>query len=122
MTVLPGIYVHIPFCRTKCTYCAFVSGDFDESLAGRYLPALEREIRLAGETDGRPAVDSIFFGGGTPSLLPSRDLTGVLDVIRSSFVVAPNAEVTVEMNPGTIDAAKLDAYRSAGVTRASVGV
>lgn len=118
----PGIYVHVPFCRTKCTYCAFVSGDFDESLAASYLPALAREIRSAGASDGRPVVDTVFFGGGTPSLLPARDLVGLLDVIRSAFELAADAEITVEMNPGTLDVAKLDAYRAAGINRASVGV
>jgi oxygen-independent coproporphyrinogen-3 oxidase len=118
----PGIYVHVPFCRTKCTYCAFVSGDFDESLAARYLPALGREIRAAGAVDGRPRADTVFFGGGTPSLLPARDLVRILGVVREAFDLAAAAEVTVEMNPGTLEPAKLDAYRAAGVTRASVGV
>ena len=117
-----GIYVHIPFCRTKCTYCAFVSGDYDESLAARYLPALEREIAAAGAASGRPRADTVFFGGGTPSLLPAAELVRVLEAVREAFDVDRGAEVTVEMNPGTIAPEKLDAYRAAGVTRASVGV
>lgn len=120
--VLPGVYVHIPFCRTKCTYCAFVSGDFDESLAARYLPALELEIRSAGKAAGRPRVDSVFFGGGTPSLLPAGELVRLVEVVRESFDVARDAEVTVEMNPGTLTPEKLAAYREGGVNRASVGV
>jgi oxygen-independent coproporphyrinogen-3 oxidase len=118
----PGVYIHIPFCRTKCTYCAFVSGDFDESLAARYLPALEREIVEAGARDGHPSIDSVFFGGGTPSLIPEQDLVRVLDAVRSAFDVSTDAEITVEMNPGTLTPAKLDAYRRAGINRASVGV
>jgi oxygen-independent coproporphyrinogen-3 oxidase len=118
----PGVYVHVPFCRTKCTYCAFVSGDYEEALAGRYLAALDREIAHAGEAAGRPRVDTVFFGGGTPSLLPAADLIRVLDRIRDAFDVAPGAEITVEMNPGTITPEKLEAYREAGVDRASVGV
>ena len=121
-SVLPGVYVHIPFCRTKCTYCAFVSGDFDESLSARYMPALETEIRSAGIAAGRPRVDSVFFGGGTPSLLPPDELVRIVDRIRESFDVAPDAEITVEMNPGTLTPGKLEAYRKAGVNRASVGV
>lgn len=121
-SVLPGVYVHIPFCRTKCTYCAFVSGDFDESLSARYMPALETEIRSAGVAAGRPRVDSVFFGGGTPSLLPPDELVRIVDRVRESFDVAPDAEITVEMNPGTLTPGKLDAYRKAGVNRASVGV
>lgn len=122
LSVLPGVYVHIPFCRTKCTYCAFVSGDFDESLAARYMPALEAEIETTGDAAGRPQVDSVFFGGGTPSLLPAHELVRVLDAVRAAFDVSPDAEITVEMNPGTLTREKLDAYRSAGVNRASVGV
>lgn len=118
----PGIYVHVPFCRTKCTYCAFVSGDYDPDLAARYLGALEREIRRAGRDAARPRVDTIFFGGGTPSLLPADELTHLLDVLREAFDVEPNAEITVEMNPGTLTPEKLAAYRAAGVNRASVGV
>ena len=118
----PGVYVHIPFCRTKCTYCAFVSGDYEEELATRYLAALDRELASAGEAAGRPRVDTIFFGGGTPSLLPAGELVRVLDRIRDAFDVAPEAEITVEMNPGTITPEKLAAYREAGVNRASVGV
>jgi oxygen-independent coproporphyrinogen-3 oxidase len=114
--------VHVPFCRTKCTYCAFVSGDYDEALAARYLPALEREIRVAGARDGRPRADTIFFGGGTPSLLPAAELAGLLSALRDAFDVAPDAEITVEMNPGTLTPEKLGVYREAGVTRASVGV
>lgn len=120
--MLPGVYVHIPFCRTKCTYCAFLSGDYDEALSARYLDAIEREIRDAGGLDGRPRVDTVFFGGGTPSLIPARELVRVLDAVRASFDLDPGAEITVEMNPGTIDPAKLEAYRRAGVNRASVGV
>ncbi len=120
--VLPGVYVHVPFCRTKCTYCAFVSGDFDEGLAARYLPALDAEIREAGCAFGRPHIDSVFFGGGTPSLLPANELVRILEAVRDSFDVSDDAEITVEMNPGTLTREKLDAYRAAGVNRASVGV
>lgn len=119
---LPGVYVHVPFCRTKCTYCAFVSGDYEEALAARYLDALEREIRASGAAAGRPRVDTVFFGGGTPSLLPAAELVRVLGALRDAFDVAAGAEITVEMNPGTITPEKLEAYRAAGVTRASVGV
>jgi oxygen-independent coproporphyrinogen-3 oxidase len=118
----PGIYVHIPFCRTKCTYCAFLSGDYDEAVARRYLAALEREIEAVGGLEGRPRVDTVFFGGGTPSLLPAGELVGILGALRAAFEVAPDSEITVEMNPGTLTPEKLDAYRAAGVTRASVGV
>lgn len=119
---LPGVYVHIPFCRTKCTYCAFLSGDYDERVSARYLAALDREIRAAGERASRPAVDTVFFGGGTPSLIPAGELVRVLDTIRETFELVDAAEITVEMNPGTLTAEKLAAYRAAGINRASVGV
>jgi oxygen-independent coproporphyrinogen-3 oxidase len=119
---LPGVYVHVPFCRTKCTYCSFLSGDYDEAIAGRYLAALTREIEVVGGLDGRPRVDTVYFGGGTPSLLPAHELVALLGSVRAAFEVAPSAEITVEMNPGTLTPEKLDAYRAAGVNRASVGV
>lgn len=118
----PGIYVHIPFCRTKCTYCAFLSGDYDERVASRYLKALEQEIRAKGAVASRPFVDTVFFGGGTPSLIPAEELIAVLTAIRESFVVADDAEITIETNPGTLTPEKLEAYRAAGINRASVGV
>jgi oxygen-independent coproporphyrinogen III oxidase len=120
--MLPGVYIHIPFCRTKCTYCAFLSGDYDEALSAQYLERLEREIADAGALDGHPTVDTVYFGGGTPSLIPASELVRVLEGVRSAFDVTGNAEITVEMNPGTLTPEKLAAYRETGVTRASVGV
>jgi len=120
--MLPGIYIHIPFCRTKCTYCSFLSGDYDEGLSALYLDTLDAEIAATGRLDGRPTVDTVYFGGGTPSLIPARELVRVLTTVRSAFDVRRDAEITVEMNPGTISPEKLEAYREAGVNRASVGV
>jgi oxygen-independent coproporphyrinogen-3 oxidase len=120
--MLPGVYIHIPFCRTKCTYCAFLSGDYEEGLSARYIEALEREIETAGRLDGRPPVDTIYFGGGTPSLIPASELVRLLEAVRRVFDVVAGSEITVEMNPGTLTPDKLAAYRAAGVNRASVGV
>jgi oxygen-independent coproporphyrinogen-3 oxidase len=119
---LPGVYIHIPFCRTKCTYCSFLSGDYEEGLSALYLEKLAREIADAGRLDGSPRVDTVYFGGGTPSLIPSAELVRVLGSVRAAFEVDPDAEITVEMNPGTLTPGKLAAYRGAGVNRASVGV
>jgi oxygen-independent coproporphyrinogen III oxidase len=120
--MLPGVYIHVPFCRTKCTYCAFLSGDYDEALSAQYLEKLEGEIVDTGRLDGRPAVDTVYFGGGTPSLIPAHELVRILAAVRTAFDVVTDAEITVEMNPGTLTPEKLAAYRGAGVSRASVGV
>jgi oxygen-independent coproporphyrinogen-3 oxidase len=114
-----GLYVHIPFCASICNYCNFNRGLFDAGLKDRYLPALRREIAAAAE--GTPA-DTVYFGGGTPSLLTPGEIGSILEVVRSSFDLAPDAEVTLEANPETVTAATLAGYRTAGVTRLSYGV
>jgi len=123
---LPGIYIHIPFCRTKCTYCAFNSGDFDEGLAAEYLGALKLEIASTGQrlsaSGNELTIDTLYFGGGTPSILPGHQLASLIETCRENFRFAPDAEITVEINPGTLTGEKLEAYRAAGVNRASLGV
>ncbi len=113
-----GLYVHVPFCAAICNYCNFNRGLYDEGLKLRYVAALLDEIARA--RDGTPA-DTIFFGGGTPSLLEPAEIRAVLDALRRSFAVTPGAEVTLEANPETVTAARLAAYREAGVTRVSFG-
>ena len=113
-----GLYVHVPFCAAICNYCNFNRGLYDEALKVRYVAALLDEIARAG--DGTPA-DTIFFGGGTPSLLEPAEIRAVVDALRRSFAVTPGAEVTLEANPETVTAARLAAYREAGVTRVSFG-
>jgi len=114
-----GIYVHVPFCSAICTYCNFNRGLFDEALARRYVRALVLEIGRAA--DGAPA-DTVYFGGGTPSLLEAGEVAGLLRACRDAFTLAPGAEVTLEANPETVDAARLAGFREAGVTRLSLGV
>ena len=109
-----GVYVHIPFCAARCDYCAFATWTDRAHLMERYCAAVVRELT---EADLPPAT-SVFFGGGTPSLLPAELLVSILDVISCT----EGAEVTVECNPETIDAAKLAAFHGAGVTRLSFGV
>ncbi|MDT7687662.1 MAG: hypothetical protein QOE46_421 [Acidobacteriota bacterium] len=116
-----GIYIHVPFCRSRCSYCDFATGAYEEALAERYVRALAREIEAferAGESD---EVDTIYFGGGTPSLLTAAQVSHVLDAVRRRFPVEPDAEVTLEMNPGTVTAERLLRLRDAGVNRASFG-
>jgi oxygen-independent coproporphyrinogen-3 oxidase len=114
-----GLYVHVPFCQSICSYCNFNRGLFDPELTARYVAALVQEIRAAG--DGR-AVDTIFFGGGTPSLLEPEALATILEACQSAFSIQPGAEVTLEANPETVSEPGLRAVLAAGVTRVSLGV
>ena len=114
-----GLYLHIPFCSAICNYCNFNRGLFDAGLKERYVAALIREIQRAG--DGAPA-DTIFLGGGTPSLLDPADVRAIVEACRAGFALAPAAEITLEANPETITPAKLDGFRAAGVNRLSYGV
>lgn len=118
-----GVYVHWPFCAQKCPYCDFNShvrfGGWDEV---RFLEAYKRELRHVRARIGPREVSSIFFGGGTPSLMQPSTVAGVLDCIGSLWPVDPNAEVTLEANPGSVDAERFAGYRTAGVDRISIGV
>jgi putative oxygen-independent coproporphyrinogen III oxidase len=114
-----GLYLHIPFCAHICNYCNFNRGLFDERLKREYVDALAHEIRASG--DGA-AADTIFFGGGTPSLLDPEDVARLIEACRDGFAVATGAEVTLEANPETVSVAKIAGYRSAGVNRISLGV
>jgi oxygen-independent coproporphyrinogen-3 oxidase len=114
-----GLYLHIPFCPSICHYCNFNRGLFESDLKDRYVSALDREIRQSGQ--GEP-VNTIFFGGGTPSLLEPVEIGQLLDACRRAFDVAPEAEVTLETNPETSTLAKMEGFRNAGVNRVSFGV
>jgi oxygen-independent coproporphyrinogen III oxidase len=114
-----GLYLHIPFCASICNYCNFNRGLLDEALKARYIDALDREIRQSA--DGS-AADTIFFGGGTPSLLSPDEVRRLVDACRDSFSVAVDAEVTLEANPETVTSDRLAEYKDAGVTRLSFGV
>lgn len=114
-----GLYVHIPFCSAICNYCNFNRGLFEEGLKERYVAALETEIRRAGS--GEPA-DTIFFGGGTPSLLEPDEIGRLITAARETFAVSPDAEVTLETNPETSSSARMEQFRAAGVNRVSFGV
>lgn len=113
-----GLYVHVPFCQAICSYCNFNRGLYDADLKARYVPALEREIREAG--DGRDA-DAVFFGGGTPSLLDPVDIAGIVRACGDACRLAPDTEITLETNPETVTVDRLAAFRSAGVNRISFG-
>jgi oxygen-independent coproporphyrinogen-3 oxidase len=112
-----GAYVHIPFCAVRCDYCAFATWTDRDHLIASYLQALRTEIERAVD-DGLPLVTSVFFGGGTPSMVPAGGLMAVL----AALPLTPEAEVTVECNPDTITPGLLAAYRDGGVNRLSFGV
>jgi oxygen-independent coproporphyrinogen-3 oxidase len=116
-----GLYLHVPFCRTRCRYCDFYRVGENRARMDRFVGALEREIDGWTELHGR-AVETVFFGGGTPSLLEPREIGGILEQLARRFAIAGDAEVTAEANPSDLDATKLRDLRVAGITRLSVGV
>lgn len=116
-----ALYLHIPFCHVRCTYCAFNIYTKREGLIAPYMAALRREIALTASDARRPAL-SIYFGGGTPSLVPAGEIAATLDACRSAFVLQQDAEITLELNPESADEAYLRALRQAGVNRLSIGM
>ena len=114
-----GLYVHVPFCSAICHHCNFNRGLLDEALKARYVEALVAHI--AREADGSPA-DTIYFGGGTPSLLAAGGVARVVGACRHAFAVTSDAEVTLEANPETLTPDTLAGFRAAGVNRLSLGV
>jgi putative oxygen-independent coproporphyrinogen III oxidase len=116
-----GVYVHIPFCATRCGYCDFNTYTADEAGQEGYLDALLTELKLAGKVLHRP-VETIFVGGGTPTLLDPRDLGRILDGIDATWGIVAGAEITTEANPESVTAASLRDLRTAGFTRISLGM
>lgn len=122
-----GVYLHIPFCRSRCSYCDFATGMFESGLADRYVNALVKEIAEWREVEKPAKVDTIFFGGGTPSLLTPAQIERILKAVRDRFEAIDGAEVTIELNPG--DGGESPAsrretmreFRRAGINRASFG-
>jgi oxygen-independent coproporphyrinogen-3 oxidase len=125
---LAGIYIHIPFCRSRCSYCDFATGIYEGKLAAGYVEALVKEILnweiLSGQdVESAPAIDTIYFGGGTPSLLSASQIEVILAALHTRFAINREAdvEVTMEMNPGTVTPALLDEFHCLGINRASFG-
>ena len=116
-----GLYVHVPFCSAICNYCNFNRGLLDGALKVRYVDAIVEEIARVGRAETLGA-DTIYFGGGTPSLLEPVEIERIVAACRASFLVSNDAEVTLEANPESISVERLRAYRTAGVNRLSVGV
>jgi putative oxygen-independent coproporphyrinogen III oxidase len=118
-TSLPGLYVHVPFCRSKCPYCDFSSITAPEIIPA-YLEALEKEALLY--QDSFNSFDSLYLGGGTPSLLTSAQLAALMKNLRRTFAFVPDSEITLEANPDDVTPAKLAVWRDLGVNRLSLGV
>jgi len=114
-----GLYLHIPFCSAICNYCNFNRGLFDAELKQQYVAALKEEIHR--RADGA-AADTVFFGGGTPSLLEPTEIADLIEACRAGFALSPDAEITLEANPETVSDERLAGFRRAGVNRLSFGV
>ncbi|MHB8900756.1 MAG: radical SAM family heme chaperone HemW [Thermoguttaceae bacterium] len=116
-----GLYVHVPFCTSKCAYCDFASYPGRQADIPRYVDVVVREIARRGAETGHPTADTIFLGGGTPSLLDAFQVTRILDALSDAFPMEQGAEITCECNPGTLTKPFADALRKAGANRLSLG-
>ena len=116
------LYIHIPFCVKKCKYCDFFSGPSTADQRETYVKSLCRDIRSYTELAKAYRVISIFVGGGTPSTLTAEQMQQIFKAVRETFYVEENAEITIEMNPGTVDREKLSGYKKCGINRLSIGL
>ena len=114
-----NVYIHIPFCKSKCPYCAFVSG-FDIKLEDQYVKAVIKEISSRGTLNMKG--ESVYFGGGTPSMLSIIGLKTILDHLKNRFSLSPDCEITIEVNPDDLNEEKSKNWLKLGVNRISVGV
>lgn len=119
---MAGIYIHIPFCRHKCSYCDFTSFPDKIEYAEAYMACLYKELKMRGEELKDYEFNTVYFGGGTPSYVPPKLILGAMNRIRDCFRLTKDAEVTLELNPGTIGEAKVKTYLEAGVNRFSIGL
>ena len=115
-----GIYIHIPFCVKKCSYCDFVSFANKNNYIEEYVNALKKEIKDNKRNDYE--IDTIYIGGGTPSFIDAKYISEIFKVIKENFNVNSNAEITIEVNPGTVNEEKLNVYKEAGINRLSIGL
>lgn len=117
-----GIYIHIPFCMKKCYYCDFVSYANEQKLIEQYIEALKKEIKSVGVGVTSTKISTIYIGGGTPSFIDSKYIVQILNIIEQNFDLLYNAEITIEVNPGTITKEKLEDYIKCGINRISIGL
>ena len=119
---MAGIYIHIPFCRHKCSYCDFTSFPDKIAYAESYMACVYKEMKMRGEELKDYEFDTIYFGGGTPSYIPPKLILGAINRIKECFRVKKDAEITLELNPGTIGESKVETYLKAGINRFSIGL
>ena len=119
---MAGIYIHVPFCKQKCTYCDFASYPREIGKAESYFACLYREIQGKAKQFPDKIIDTIYIGGGTPSVVDAKFIVGAIRQVKKCFTVKKDAEITVELNPGTVDSEKVKQYKSVGVNRFSIGL
>ncbi len=120
--IMAGIYIHVPFCRHKCSYCDFVSFPDKIEYAEAYMACLYKELKMRGDELKNYTFDSVYFGGGTPSYIPPKLILGAMNQVRKCFHLTKDAEITLELNPGTIGESKVQTYLQAGINRFSIGL
>ncbi len=116
-----SLYIHIPFCQKKCNYCDFTSYAGLEHLMEPYIAALKNELIAYSNLLEAPRIRSVYFGGGTPSLLKEAAIDEIMELFRENFIPEEKIEISMEVNPGTVNLAKLSALKSAGINRLSIG-
>ncbi|MBQ8284477.1 MAG: radical SAM family heme chaperone HemW [Clostridia bacterium] len=119
---MAGIYIHVPFCRHKCSYCDFVSFSDKIDYAEAYMACLYKELKMRGDELKNYEFDTVYFGGGTPSYIPPKLILGAMNQVRKCFRIKKDAEITLELNPGTIGESKVQTYLQAGINRFSIGL
>ena len=117
-----GIYIHIPFCKQKCTYCDFISYSDKNNLVEKYMRELKQEIKNNADNVNKYKISTIYIGGGTPSYIESKHIVEILETIKQKYNIDQNVEVTIEVNPGTVTKEKLQDYIKAGINRISIGL
>ena len=117
-----SLYLHVPFCHTKCPYCDFNTYEKIEQLIPNYIESISNDIEFWGTTLNHPITKTIFLGGGTPSYLSTSNLTKVIQSIKTNFHISENAEITIECNPGDLNHKKLENYLQIGINRLSIGI
>lgn len=119
---MAGIYIHIPFCTSKCRYCDFTSYPGKIGFADAYMACVYKEMKLRSAELKNKTFDTVYIGGGTPSVIDGKWIVGCMNQVRACYSLSPDAEVTIELNPGTVTEEKVRAYKRAGVNRFSIGL
>lgn len=119
---MAGIYIHVPFCKSKCTYCDFASYPKEIGKTESYFACLYRELKGRGLELKDKTFDTVYIGGGTPSVVDSKFIAGAIRQVKNCFNLAPNPEITIELNPGTVTEEKIKEYKSVGINRFSIGL